>query len=376
MLKKITTQAAIFVLSLLIGGSMVYAQTTITIDGDMDDWTEEMRLDVPPNNPIITWHEGADGRDNSPPDPEDLDYLVDLNFAGLYVTDDADYVFVRIDMNHRADVRNIVEDTVMYPNGGNISMNLSTDPDLFADFTDTTGMTWGWYANGVDFIVPVWPFDQEYHDSTGYQNPIQEHSQENNEWAFSLYSRNPELGVKIAWNEEYNKAEIAIPKSVVLQPVNLPEEVHENDFLSIVLFSQATQTVPDNPWWSQTIANSLDINGYIYTYEAEWSGDDPGDPTNTERFASELPAALQLFQNYPNPFNPSTSIQFSVPESQKVQVNVYDMLGRHMSTIMDQQVTAGMHSVNFDAEGLSSGIYLYTVTAGGQSLTGKMLLVK
>ena len=375
MLKKITTQAAIAVLSLLIGGGMAFAQTTITIDGDMSDWTEEMKLDVPPNNPIITWHEGADGRDNSPADPDDLSYLVDLNFSDLYATDDEDYLYIRIDMNERADVRNIVEDTAQYTNAY-LSLYLSTDPDLFADFRDTTGMTWGWYANGIDFTVPLFPIDEAYYDSTGFHVPISEHTQEGNGFSFEIYQRMPELGAMIAWNEDHNKVEIAIPKSVILQPVNLPEEVHENNFVSIVLMSGAVNEVQDNPWWSQRIANTLDIDGFIYTYEADWSGTDPLVPTSADEQVVDVPASLQLYQNYPNPFNPTTNIRFAVPESQNVQVNVYDMLGRHVSTVMDRHVSAGAHTVAFDGAGLSSGIYLYTVTAGSQTLTGKMLLVK
>ena len=377
MLKKITTQAAIAVLSLLVGGGMAFAQTTITIDGDMSEWTEDMRLDVPPNNPIITWHDGADGRDNSPADPDDLDYLVDLNFAALYTTDDEDYLYIRIDMNERADVTRINADTVMYPMGnGQITINLSTDPDLFSDFEDTTGMTWGWYANGIDFQVPVWPLDQAFYDSTGFHTTIREHTQTTTGHSYEQYQRRLDLGALVAWNDDNNKVEVAIPKSVILQPVNLPEDLHNNSFVSIKLRSGAYNAVTDNQWWYQRIANTLDINGFIHTYEADWSGSDPDVPTSADEQMVDVPASLQLYQNYPNPFNPTTNIRFAVPESQNVQVNVYDMLGRHASTVMDQQVTAGAHSVAFDAAGLSSGIYLYTVTAGSQSLTGKMLLVK
>jgi len=372
MLKKGTTFGIVFILAFLLCGSIVQAQTTITIDGDMSDWTEEMKLDVPPNNPIITWHEGADGRDNSPADPDDLDYLIDLNFSDLYATDDEDYLYIRIDMTEHADVRNIVEDTVMYTNA-HITINLSTDPDLFEDFQDTTGMTWGWYANGIDFMVQVWPFDEEYQDSTGFQAPIREHTQDTDGHSFTVYQRDPELGATIAWNDDYNKVEVAIPKSVILQPVHLPETLHDNDFVSIMLSSGAVNEVTDNQWWSQRIANSLDVDGYIYTYEADWS-DDVG--TNVEDPRAQVPSRLELYQNYPNPFNPSTQISFSVPEADVVQVHVYDMLGRQIATLLDQQVSAGVHNVSFDASGLSSGMYLYMVTAGSQTLTGRMMLVK
>src|SRR5690606_25132748 len=87
MMKRVTMIGAMAVL-LALGQNAAWAQATITVDGDVSEWTEDMRLDVPPNRPIITWQDGADGRDNSPADPEDLEYMVDLNFAGLYATDD------------------------------------------------------------------------------------------------------------------------------------------------------------------------------------------------------------------------------------------------------------------------------------------------
>lgn len=374
MLKRFTTLGAVFTLAFLLCGNMVQAQTTITIDGDMSDWTEGMKLDVPPNNPIITWHEGADGRDNSPADPDDLDYLIDLNFSDLYATDDADWFYIRVDMTEHADVRRILEDTVMYQNA-QITINLSTDPDLFADFADTTGMTWGWYGNGIDFQVRIWPPDPAFEDSTGYQAVINEHTQDTDGHSYEVYRRNPTLGAKVAWNDDHNKAEVAIPKSVILQPENLPEDLHNNDFVSIKLRSGAVNAIDDNPWWYQRIANDLDIHGYLYTYEADWSGDDPV-VTSSDEPMTQLPSRLELYQNYPNPFNPSTQISFRVPEADVVQVHVYDMLGRQIETLMDQQVSAGAHTITFDATGFSSGMYLYTVTAGNQTLTGKMMLVK
>ncbi|MDG5766278.1 T9SS type A sorting domain-containing protein [Balneolales bacterium ANBcel1] len=357
------------------------AQTTITIDGDLSEWTDDMRLDVPPNRPIITWDDGADGRDNSPADPEDLDYLIDLNFAGLYATDDEDWLYLRIDMNERADVRRILTDTVpdgMY-DGGAISIRISTDPNPMEDFQDTTGMTWGWYENGYDFVTTIWPFDEDYQDSTGFQAPISEHSQEGNGYAFSIYERNPELGIKVAWNEDYNKAEIAIPKSVILQPQHLAEEFHNSPFVAFMLASSAFNHRTGDQWWSQDIANNDGQKGYTYTYEADWSGEDPsgGEPTSTFNDGiTEVPVSLTLYQNYPNPFNPSTQIRFAVPEAQNVVVDVYDMLGRKVETLLNQQVSAGAHSVTFDAAGFSSGMYLYTVTAGSQVATGKMMLIK
>jgi hypothetical protein len=377
MQKLVTSLCAILVLAL--AGSGVMAQTTITIDGDLSDWTEAMRIDVPPARPIITWHDGASGRDNSPADPNDLDYHVDLNFAALYATDDADYLYLRIDMNDRADVRRLLNAEV-YQNA-RIEVYFSTDPDLFEDFRDFTGMTWGWYYNGYDFIARAFPFDEAYKDTTGFQNPITEHRQFDAEGApitgynYAIYSRRPDLGVKIAWNAEFNSAEMAIPKSVLLQPQNLPD-YEINDHVAIMLMSGAVnnRSDPVNLWWSQRIAANDNILGYIHTYEAEWSGEDPVGTSVEDGL--QIPGSIVLHQNYPNPFNPSTTISFELATSQQARVEVYDVLGRSVAVLQDGVLAKGMHQVTFNAMNLPSGIYVYRLATPTQSVVRSMMLVK
>jgi len=96
---------------------------------------------------------------------------------------------------------------------------------------------------------------------------------------------------------------------------------------------------------------------------------------------SETPIAsvtdFNLEQNYPNPFNPSTVINFSVPkENTLVTLKVYNSLGELVGTLINQVVPAGNHQVNFDARGLSSGVYFYTLTAGNFVDSKKMVVLK
>lgn len=91
---------------------------------------------------------------------------------------------------------------------------------------------------------------------------------------------------------------------------------------------------------------------------------------------SELPAELALGQNYPNPFNPTTRIAFELPSSQFVKLSVFNMLGQEVSTLLQSEMNAGSHFVNFDASQLSSGVYVYRLEAVGQVITRKMTLVK
>ncbi|MFV1882996.1 MAG: T9SS type A sorting domain-containing protein [Balneola sp.] len=90
-----------------------------------------------------------------------------------------------------------------------------------------------------------------------------------------------------------------------------------------------------------------------------------------------VPSEFALKQNYPNPFNPSTNIQFSLPEASKVTLNVYDMLGRKVATLLDgKQLNAANHAVKFDASALASGMYIYRIEAGSFVSTRKMMLIK
>jgi hypothetical protein len=99
---------------------------------------------------------------------------------------------------------------------------------------------------------------------------------------------------------------------------------------------------------------------------------------------SELPKEFSLFQNFPNPFNPTTVVKFAVPKSSYVIVTVYDVSGKTVRTLVNEQKPAGYHQVMFNAEGLSSGVYFYSLKALDASAplsssftqTRKMILIK
>jgi photosystem II stability/assembly factor-like uncharacterized protein len=91
---------------------------------------------------------------------------------------------------------------------------------------------------------------------------------------------------------------------------------------------------------------------------------------------SEIPERFSLSQNYPNPFNPSTKIQFDVPKSSYVKLAVYDMLGREVSSLVNQQLQAGTYEYEFNAATLNSGIYFYKISTDNFSEIKKMILIK
>lgn len=89
-----------------------------------------------------------------------------------------------------------------------------------------------------------------------------------------------------------------------------------------------------------------------------------------------IPFELILYQNYPNPFNPTTTISFSVPNSQFVMLKVYDILGREISTLVNEEKQPGNYEVKFDGNNLASGIYYYQIRAGQFVDTKKLVLLK
>ena len=92
--------------------------------------------------------------------------------------------------------------------------------------------------------------------------------------------------------------------------------------------------------------------------------------------ANEVPATFGLADAYPNPFNPSTTINYSVEMTEAVALNVFNINGQLVRTLVNGTVDTGAHSVVFDAADLASGVYLYTLESASQSITKKMVLVK
>lgn len=99
-------------------------------------------------------------------------------------------------------------------------------------------------------------------------------------------------------------------------------------------------------------------------------------PKGTVTSESEIPTQFRLLQNYPNPFNPETNIKFELPSDQHVKIVIYDMLGREVSRITDEFFGAGIHKIKYKADGLSAGIYVYVMEAGGFKDMKKLIYLK
>ena len=106
-----------------------------------------------------------------------------------------------------------------------------------------------------------------------------------------------------------------------------------------------------------------------------------GPVSSVDEHGNLLPDEYALLQNYPNPFNPSTLIQYAIPRSGRVDLRVYDILGREIATLLNNEAREeGLHELQFDASSLSSGVYFYQLDVhseeGNFSATKKLLLMK
>jgi hypothetical protein len=117
----------------------------------------------------------------------------------------------------------------------------------------------------------------------------------------------------------------------------------------------------DFPVWNEDI--------YLYVIEIDQA-------VGVKEDVNSIPQEFNLSQNYPNPFNPSTRISYSLAEAGYVNLKVYDILGNEVADLVSSSKPTGIHSVEFDASNLTSGVYIYTLKVNGYTNSKKMLLMK
>ena len=97
---------------------------------------------------------------------------------------------------------------------------------------------------------------------------------------------------------------------------------------------------------------------------------------DVKEIQNDVPTSISLQNNYPNPFNPSITIKYQLPSMMNVTINVYNIIGQEVATLVNDVKEAGEYSITFDASKLASGLYLYQLKAGSFVQTKKMLLIK
>ena len=142
----------------------------------------------------------------------------------------------------------------------------------------------------------------------------------------------------------------------------------------VQIFGIGTANVVDSlviHWTNGLVETARTLGANNIYYAVEGSG-----IIGIHNISSEIPKAYNLSQNYPNPFNPATKINFSIPENGFVNMKVFDLLGREVAVPVNQNLKAGIYSVDFNASNLSSGIYFYELRTDKFSETKKMILTK
>ena len=131
--------------------------------------------------------------------------------------------------------------------------------------------------------------------------------------------------------------------------------------------------------WPDILDSLLDCNwglGDIRSDMGAFSGGRDTVHVGIEDIQTLLPSRCYLSQNYPNPFNSSTTISYTLPHSCDVTIDIYDILGRKVETLVNDEQPAGYHQVIWNADDAVSGIYFYRINASDYTETKKMMLLK
>ena len=99
-------------------------------------------------------------------------------------------------------------------------------------------------------------------------------------------------------------------------------------------------------------------------------------PIGINQISNEVPDGFSLSQNYPNPFNPVTRIKFNIAKESSVSITVFDVLGRHISTLVNEKLAAGSYETEWSAVNMPGGVYFYKIETDDFTETKKMMLVK
>ena len=147
----------------------------------------------------------------------------------------------------------------------------------------------------------------------------------------------------------------------------------------VVPIIYSTQDAPDSAWIEILIASGSGYDHVGSTFKVDDLSF--GAATGVNESISAIPAVFALSQNYPNPFNPSTKISYQLPVEGLVRLEVYDIMGRTLTTLVNEEKPAGQFTATFDASKFTSGIYFYrlnVIARNGKSFsqTNKMVLVK
>lgn len=321
----------------------------IQIDGDMLDWAAI---------PVADVDEIAEELGDMPTGPE-------FDVMNVSVTSDSTYLYMKIDIDPSGTFAGIYS----YENWSAFQ--------IFFDVNmgDTTGLGYGgFWRYPVDYMVDL--SDALHPDSTGNETAVYQYIAD---WAgaFEDFAELEGVTAMFAKNEDDNSLEIAIPRSALNVDTDVRPWLYvvgNEDWDNEEYFPNSVAEVVDPPYY-----------GLNYNFITGASIVNPSDNSIVsiiERKKQQVARGFGIVENYPNPFNPSTTIHFSLAEKAPITVEVYNVLGRKISTLVNNQVlTAGEKYIGWNGRNdggtaVASGIYLYKIVSGNSSVVKKMVLVK
>jgi hypothetical protein len=308
-----------------------------TADGDLGEWQGITPIHIAPSGGgYIVTNTTISG---------DADLSLDA-----YLAVDNTYLYVALD----------VEDDVV--STSHATTYLNDAPDLFLGLYNWHGMPHTSYKRGAEPDYHFrFAFDRCLVDGLGGGDSLLVPG-ENYFWG-PKFPTGYTVEARIAWQELADRFgdNLFVPQEGFRIPmdfsINDADATGERE--GILTYSPKNE---DQSW--------NNVSRWLYTWIGSlWDPVGVNDDVNTVNTYS-------LLQNYPNPFNPTTKINYTLEKPGLVTLNVYDLLGSLVTTLVNEQQNAGVHTINFDASGLTSGIYFYQISSGSFTSTKKMILIK
>ncbi|RJP62899.1 MAG: T9SS C-terminal target domain-containing protein, partial [Ignavibacteriales bacterium] len=266
----------------------------------------------------------------------------------------------------------------LYPLSGQAFINADADFDGNVDIDDYLRIIFFVYLHDWDFVFPsVSPSSSIALGGASFENsetitiPIDLANSNNVQSAEVTFEFNPIEFEYINTNSELtgNANLKTAVKDGKITVVGVSTQEIQNGNIGAVRFKKLTNST------NSEISSTYKLNnGKVSGSNLLSIGN--GTITGVKDNNTEIPIKYELSQNYPNPFNPTTIIKFAVPKAGYYHLNVYNILGQKMMTLVEGQLQAGYHSSVFDGANLASGIYIYSLEGENVNLSRKMLLIK
>ena len=259
--------------------------------------------------------------------------------------------YVVLQENSQYPVINYLRYNSMYPAARELDSLIT-----FFNGTTTIFMNWGWRYGGQCEV-------------NGHQSPLFEdyfHMQD------SMTSACTEIAIELSAvlapaGEAWRTAVTRDTTLVLWNPDNYHPALNGSYLTACVFYATFYDESPVGLEYS----GGLSGDEALFLQQAAWET-----LTDIDDKYVQLPSSFKLYQNYPNPFNAQTTISFTLPKQQSVTLKIYDLLGREVETLVNEERQAGRHQIAWEAEDHSSGVYFYKLKAGKFVESKKMMLLK